>query len=57
MGGSLWSALPGGLSKTIPGFRPSGALRATKFVPDKFVEPALRVAIHANYSVAERLWS
>jgi hypothetical protein len=25
--------------KTIPGFHPSGALRASKFVPDKFVEP------------------
>jgi len=29
-----------GLLKTVPGFHPAGALRATKFVPDKFVEPS-----------------
>ncbi len=29
-----------GLLKTIPGFHPAGALRATKFVPDKFVKPS-----------------
>jgi len=29
-----------GLSKTIPGFRPTGALRATKFAPGEFVEPS-----------------
>ena len=29
-----------GLLKTIPGFHPAGALRATKFIPDKFVKPA-----------------
>jgi len=28
-----------GVPKTVPGFRPAGALRATEFVPDKFVEP------------------
>jgi len=28
-----------GLSETIPGFGPAGALRATKFAPDEFVEP------------------
>jgi len=26
--------------KNVPGFHPAGALRATKFVPDKFVEPS-----------------
>ena len=30
-----------GLLKTIPGFHPAGALRATKFVPDKFVKPTV----------------
>ena len=29
-----------GLLKTVPGFHPAGALRATKFVPDKLVEPS-----------------
>jgi len=28
-----------GLTRTIHGSRPTGALRASKFVPDKFVEP------------------
>jgi hypothetical protein len=28
-----------GLSETIPGFGPAGALRATKFAPGEFVEP------------------
>ena len=32
-----------GLLKTIPGFHPAGALHATKFVPDKFVEPTDRL--------------
>ena len=32
-----------GLLKTIPGFHPAGALRATKFVPDKFVKPPVAV--------------
>ena len=30
-----------GLLKTVPGFHPAGALRATKFVPDKFVKPTV----------------
>ena len=41
-----------------PALRPSGRTRfarAFKIVPDNFVEPALRVAIHANYAVAKRL--
>jgi hypothetical protein len=29
-----------GLLKTVPGFHPAGALRATKFFPDKFVKPS-----------------
>ena len=33
-----------GLSETVPGFGPAGALRATKFVPDKLVEPRQPVA-------------
>jgi hypothetical protein len=42
-------ASPGGLSKTILGFRPAGALRATKFAPGEFVEPS-RAAARRGFS-------
>jgi len=32
-------ASPRGLMKTIPGFHPEGALRASKFAPGEFFEP------------------
>ena len=44
-----------GLLKTIPGFHPAGALRATKFVPDKFVKPSVR--LNTVHSLSRRAHS